>query len=211
MNEADLNSVLKGLEAEHVRLFIALELPPHVKGALQETQEALRSRLPEGAVKWGSPESFHLTLIFLGTVQAWEADEIAGVVARAAGRTGALELRTGRLGAFPSLSRPSVLWVGVEGALAELDALHAAVTGRLDERLLVHERGAFKPHLTLGRAETRRPALWRELGSLLATAPGPKPVAWRAEAVSLVRSELRPQGARHTPLAVFPFTETNVP
>ena len=206
-----MSSVLGGVEAEYLRLFVALELPPHVKEALQEAQGVLRSRFPEGAVKWGSPETFHLTLIFLGTLRAWEADEVAGVTARAAARTAPFELRTGRLGAFPSPARPSVFWVGVEGALDELHTLHAGLRSRLDERFLSSEKGAFNPHLTLGRAKTRHPAVWRELGSLLATAPDPASVAWPVGTVSLVRSELRPQGARHTPLAVFPLGETNVP
>ena len=137
-------------------------------------------------------------------------------MARAAGRITPLELRTARLSAFPSLARPSVLWVGLEGALDDLHALHAAIRNRLDDRLLSHEKGAFKPHLTLGRVAHPSPAAWRELASLLATAPDPVPVTWRAEAVALVRSELRTKGARHTALAEFPFgpetdAETNVP
>ena len=199
-----MSDVFKGAGAETLRVFVALELPPHVKEALQETQARLRERLPESAVRWSSPETFHLTLIFLGKIKAWEADEVAGVMARAAGRTAPLELRASRLGAFPSLARPSVLWVGLEGALDELHTLHAAIKNRLDDRLS-GEKGAFKPHLTLGRVAHPSPATWRELASLLATAPDPVPVAWRAEAVTLVRSELRAKGARHTALAEFPF------
>ena len=202
---------MREVGTETLRVFVALELPPHVKEGLLETQERLREKFPRNAVRWSSPENFHLTLIFLGKVQAWEADEIASVMARAAGRTTLLELRTSRLGAFPSLARPSVLWVRLEGALDDLHTLHAAIRNRLDERLSSREKGAFKPHLTLGRVAHPSPAAWRELASLLATAPDPEVVAWRAEAVSLVRSELRPQGARHTALAVFPFGETNVP
>ena len=57
-------------EAARYRLFIALPVPQAVKQEIQLVQERFRRELPEGCARWTRPEQWHLTLRFLGNVDA---------------------------------------------------------------------------------------------------------------------------------------------
>src|SRR2546430_14123977 len=83
-----------------MRLFFALQLPESVK-------EKLRAFAPR-------PEQLHFTLAFLGETERVDDALAAGSVVR---ECPAFELVIGGAGAFPSPSRPHVLWLRpVEGA-----------------------------------------------------------------------------------------------
>jgi 2'-5' RNA ligase len=97
------------------------------------------------------------------------------------------------LGAFPSLRRPQVVWVGVE-ANAALQGLQQRIEDVLAELRFPRETRAFHPHLTLGRARKRSSAgQFKGLGDLL---QGLKyRDAFIVDAVELMRSRLQPGGA----------------
>lgn len=192
--------------ARSVRAFIAVKPPPEVARVLLDTQDALRARLPEGTVRWTKPESFHLTLAFLGTIDPWQVTEAERVLTEVASPLRSIALETRRLGLFPSSKRPSVLWVGLGGEVARLEALQAALARGLKPSISLEERRAFRPHLTLGRTRPKHPAEARQVGETVMTTPPLEGVSWRAERVSLIRSDLTPQGARYTPLATVEFT-----
>ena len=67
-----------------IRLFIACELPETVKSGLVHIQEALQSVDPSCA-KWVDPNSIHLTLKFLGYVDAEKVESITKGLFEAAG------------------------------------------------------------------------------------------------------------------------------
>lgn len=139
--------------------------------------------------------NLHVTLKFLGQIDPDRVRPIGERLASVAARTPAFELRVRGLGAFPSLARPRIIWVGLEPA-----APLAALAGDLDVALaalgIARESRPFAAHVTLGRLrESRRnPALANALarpadcGRLTVTR------------VSLMRSELHPRGARYTEL-----------
>jgi len=194
--------------AETIRTFIALDLPPEVKGPLARWQERLRaaaeSRRPL-PVRWTAPAGIHLTLKFLGDVPSPQLEGIYRALGRAAAGCGPLRLALGALGAFPSIQRPRVLWVGLEGDLAELGALQRRVEEELAP-LGFPPEGRFVPHLTLGRVRDQAsPAEKAALGRLLgALSPG-EAAAFRAEALQVMRSQLRPEGPHYTTLYTVPL------
>ena len=97
--------------SEKLRLFVALELPPHVLEALEAVQRDLRVQVPERAARWVRPEGIHLTLKFLGDVPAGQVGEIEQGLHAAAKGHAPFELRTEGLGVFPNPKRARVLWV----------------------------------------------------------------------------------------------------
>ena len=187
---------------EQLRLFIALELPQDVLDALDAVQERLRRQLPPRIVRWPRPEGIHLTLKFLGETPATQREAIAGALRQAANGHAPIALMADGLGCFPNPARPRVVWAGLRGDLAPLAALQASVETALAPLGFKREKRAFKPHLTLGRV--RREASTseaRRLGDLVKrTAPG-QIASWTAKSLSLMRSELRSDGARYTCLA----------
>ncbi|GAB4576388.1 MAG: RNA 2',3'-cyclic phosphodiesterase [Anaerolineae bacterium] len=190
-------------QPEPLRLFIALELPDHVLQALQTLQSRLRQQPGGQAVRWVRPEGIHLTLKFLGEVPArQEADITRAMEAAALGHT-ALALQAMGVGCFPNPRKPRVIWVGLAGDLARLNALQGAVERALNPLGFPPEKRGFSPHLTLGRTRRdARPDAIRALSALVTGVQVESPLAeWEAASVSLIRSELRPDGARYTRLA----------
>ena len=57
-------------ESEQYRLFVAVAVPDDVKAKMEAAQADLRRVLPDRNVRWARREQFHLTLRFLGDVEA---------------------------------------------------------------------------------------------------------------------------------------------
>ena len=112
------------LPPETLRLFIALTVPEDVKTEIEKAQAALRRALPEGRVRWTKREQLHLTLKFLGNVDAQRFEPLVDAMRGACQGFGALELRAEGIGFFPDLRLPRVVWAGVRTP-RQFDALCA--------------------------------------------------------------------------------------
>ena len=71
-----------------------------------------------------------------------------------ASTTGKLDLAVEGFGAFPTIRRPQVIWVGIEPSPA-LRCLKQDVEWALMGCGFERETRAFHPHLTLGRADAK--------------------------------------------------------
>ena len=111
----------------------------------------------------------------------------------------------GGLGAFPSATRARVLWAGVMAGDGPLEALAATVDTALAALGFPREARAFSPHIPVGRV--REPRRAEALATLL-SARQTRPFGRVAvDAVTLMRSDLSPRGARYTPLAGVPLSD----
>lgn len=189
---------------EKIRAFIAVELPHAVSDALSSVQGGLRAeRHPY--VKWVDPGGIHLTLKFLGNIDAGNVSAITAAIARAAQGVSPFRLGLGGLGAFPNPRRPNVIWVAVTGDVERLASLQKGI-----DRLLVPlgfsaESRPFTAHLTLGRLrQTASPPERQRIGeSLITIQPGE--VTFEVGEVSLMRSTLTPSGALYSRLSSVPL------
>ena len=190
------------------RLFIAAVPPPPLRAALVAMQDALRAgTAPPCAgprVRWVRPEAMHLTLRFLGETPGDRAPAIERALAATAAASAPIDLRLGALGTFGG-RRPRVVWVGLEGDLAALDACAAMLNRSLAAEGFPDDPRPLRPHLTLARLSGRagRDAHTRLLSLVAAAAaPSSQPAeaGFRVEALELIRSELRPDGPRYTTL-----------
>ena len=151
------------------RTFIAVDLSADIRGAAVVLQQGLAKSGAE--VKWSSPETMHVTLLFLGEVDDRELHSVCRAVKEVAAAEPAFPLRVSGVGAFPTPRRPKILWAGITEGADELRRLY----GKLEEKLLdlggyrKEERG-YTPHLTLGRVKSEADGfiLARELPKLLA-------------------------------------------
>lgn len=181
---------------ELIRTFIAIEIPDDVKAKMREVQDVLKK---SGAdVGWVRPEGVHLTLKFLGNIDAGRAEEIGTAVSAALSGTGTFELVVGGIGVFPNGRSPRVVWLGLSGGLDALAALYEKVEAACETLGFKRESRPFRPHLTLGRVKSPRgrERLMRSVAQLEKVEAG----GFTAGAVSVMKSELRPTGAVYTEL-----------
>jgi len=188
---------------ETQRLFIAINLPQDLLTALMTTQRQLQRRLAGHPLRWSRPEGIHLTLKFLGDVDPARIPAIAETLNRAAARHAPFELPVGRLGMFPNARRPNVLWVGVRDEGNRLRRLAADVDKALANLGWQREKRPFSGHLTLARVKKNANNRERQsLGEAVTALRGYERLGKiPATTIFLMRSQLRPDGARYTEVA----------
>ncbi len=133
-----------------MRLFVALDIDPAILQRLEEFVNDLRAHVP--GVRFVGPETFHVTLKFLGETARVEEIERALAVVRGA----PFEMACRGCGFFPLASRARVFWAGIE-APSELQTLAAGVDQATGALGFPPERGPYTPHLTLARAGSGNP------------------------------------------------------
>ncbi len=179
--------------SERLRAFIAVKMPPGAIARLREAQDRLRAA--EADWKWVKPETFHITLKFLGDVEhsrisaLW--DSVCGAVAGSRPFTMALR----GLGAFPDIHAPRVAWVGIDEGSAALVDLAAKIEGACEQHGFPPERRPFRTHLTLGRA--RRPAPNPPLAAAIEHMAEADLGEAGVDRILLMKSRLTPQGAQY--------------
>jgi 2'-5' RNA ligase len=189
------------------RLFIAIPLPVETKTQIGGIIADLAA--DDWPVRWVSPETGHLTLHFLGDTHPDRAELLRLALAAPVARHTSFDLQTGGLGAFPSIRRPRVLWLGLNGQLQNLQSLHHDIGETLHRFDFPVEAGKFHPHITLGRARENPPPdfagaveqRYNQISSRRIMTPTEIPV----REVLLVRSYLGKGGVRHEPVARYPL------
>ena len=177
-----------------IRTFVAIPVPDAWDAYLAGVARDL-ARLVQ-PVSWTRPGNFHMTVRFLGDLEEDGASRVGDAVARGAEGAHASEAALGRIGAFPSLDRPRVIWMGVAEGEQELIALAKRVNTAIDAAGFEREPKPFRPHLTLGRVRDGA----RGLEILKSYAPPPPPEAARLDRMLVMKSDLHPSGARYTAL-----------
>ena len=189
---------------DHVRLFIACELPDDVREGIGQVIETLRAR-SGSAVRWIKPEGVHVTLKFLGEVPVKKLPSIKLAVQEAVVSHSPFELEFSNIGTFGGREGLRIMWVGVAGDVLRLEALVRSVNAALAVVGFEPERRPFRPHLTLGRVRDEIPTRQRAEIEVAVGKMDVPPNAWRTTQVSLMRSRLTPQGAVYEALATFPL------
>lgn len=184
-----------------IRSFIAIDLPDAARGRLRSLADELKSS--EAAVGWVRPEGIHLTLKFLGNVEPELIERIKPVLFEIASQSRPFSLQPFGCGAFPAIGQPRVVWVGLRGDSEPLLRLRNAVEAAMVSFGFRPEDRPFKPHLTLGRVRGRQRI--KSLQQILLARRDFTAEPFDVAELVLYKSELRPDGARYTPLAEAPF------
>ncbi len=198
------------LGSPRARLFVALDLPAHVRDAITAWQD---TALGDDALRAVAPAALHVTLCFLGYLPERRIEEVE--VALTAVETTSVGMRLeADARPLPPRGRPRLYALAAPSdAAVELQGRVSAALE--DARLYEPERREFWPHVTVARVrpERRKDASGRRRrGRPMAVAEAPKPLPEGAlkpfEAVRLTfyRSNLRSHGAEYVPLASIDLT-----
>lgn len=163
------------------RLFFAL-LPD---GAVRKRLRQLQKDLDQAGGRPVPEENLHLTLLFLGNVEADKMDAVRDIAAGIEGKPFDLVLDT--LGGFRQ-NHARVLWLGPSDPPPELGALHQSLRRQVGKLGLRVGKGVYRPHVTLVRKADLREKLPEDLEP---------DIRWTAHRLALIASELRPAGSRY--------------
>ena len=182
-------------ETDTIRTFVAVELSDSIKAHIAADIAQLRQEQIDN-MRLVRPEGVHLTLKFLGDIDASRASTVADAMTQSAARHAPFNLALGQPGVFPNTNRARVLWIGVEGDLQPLRLLQSDIEEALIAAGFPPEKQRFNPHLTIGRMHHRasREDRRRATDALAAlTLPEDRTIA--VNAISLMKSTLLPGGA----------------
>jgi len=181
---------------EKIRSFIAIELDEEIKHGLASLIEKLEA---SGAdVKWVKPENIHLTLKFLGHVSKEKINGIKRILDNAKDIFKPFRINLSGLGAFPKLSYPRVMWVGLEDAENNSKEIYDFLEKELEKIGFQKEKRPFSPHLTIGRVKS--PKNREPLKSNIENLKNSLTNALDVNHITLFQSTLTPGGPIYTPL-----------
>jgi RNA 2',3'-cyclic 3'-phosphodiesterase len=185
------------------RLFFAVPVPGAARAPLEAALPRLAPMLADARLT--PPGGWHLTLAFLGQVQAEMADEVVRVGEAAVAGVPPARLRLEGAGTFPAGRKARVLWTGIGGDAEVLVRLAGALATACKAAGLRYEERPLHPHLTLARFSTPAPVPSEALDLVNGAAAASPP--WEAFELACYRSTLGgPRGARYRVLREFPLT-----
>jgi len=194
-------------DAAQFRLFVAVTVPLGVKAKMEKTQAELRRVWPQRSIRWARTEQFHLTLRFLGDVEAARVEALGEALSAACRGFGALHLRAEGVGCFPDLRYPRVAWVGVKDEAEQLPRLQQTVETATESFTTEDKEARFTGHITLARIKGVKRSEAEALANTAAGMAHRLFGQWTAYQIELMRSELLPQGARHSTLAAIALAD----
>lgn len=184
-----------------IRTFIAIELDAAVKAELEKIQRRLRAEPISGLVRWVAPGNIHLTLKFLGDMEAERVPHVMAAIRTACYGVASFEMGVRGAGCFPNYQRPTVIWASLVGQVQPATLLAQHIENECARLGFDPDDRPFLPHLTLGRMSREADlSERRQVGEMIRRLDINLKSVIRADAVYLIRSELKPEGSVYTPL-----------
>jgi len=184
-----------------LRTFIAIPVPAPVTALIDRVQSRLKRM--EMNVRWVPSGNAHLTLKFLGAIDATRVAGIAEKLDPVAATIRPFSLQAAGVGVFPTVRQARVFWIGLQGDIEPLMRLQR----RIDESLALigfkTDHRPFRAHLTIGRPRRRLSA--ETVQAALAPLRSVTSDAFPVDRVVLYRSTLNPTGATYTRLHAASF------
>lgn len=168
-------------------------------------------------VRWVDPANGHLTIHFIGDTPPEEAELMMMALPGVVAGHEAFDLRTADLGAFPTIRKPRVLWLGLWGPAHRLESIYNDLGDFLADFGVDLEDRPFAPHITLGRLRdtsgVRKADLAADIRAVFddlterGVVSHHRPVPFPVREVQLVRSHLGPEGARYEVIGSWPLDD----
>jgi 2'-5' RNA ligase len=185
-----------------VRCFIAVEIPQHILNHITEYTSELKPLAPN--IRWVRLGAMHITLKFLGEISESLVERVRDKLMPIRLKFHTFELAVKGSGFFPSQRSPRVIWIGLE---QDNNRSLFKVQQWIEDALLIEgfnrEKRRFSPHITLGRIKLA--GHLEPVFNYLERNPFPTQ-SFSANAVNLMRSRLKPDGAEYSVIESYPFT-----
>lgn len=181
------------MTAERWRCFVAIPIDEDIRQAIAAFLEPWKA---QDEWRWVPAESWHVTLAFLGSVEASALHAIRATIADVARRHEPMRLAAGGLGAFPSEVRARVVWYGIDDGDEQL----ALIARDLGSDLGLDGGAPFRAHITLARARLGSADARGWLEAASASAPA---LTLKVRRLNLMRSHRGSGAPRYETLATM--------
>ncbi len=179
---------------KQLRLFVGIFPSRATQEQLNCEAENLSKQL-QTKVRLLAPELLHLTVKFIGNVDETQLNDITAAFLKAKGNLPSASLQITQFMLFPSRRKPRLVAASIERS-PELDYIFQFFNRGFRDLGIVADRRTFNPHITVARA--RR---WQK--ETISTVPVQlvEPIT----SVSLVHSQLTPEGSKYNILSTVPL------
>jgi 2'-5' RNA ligase len=160
-------------------------------------------RQQHAAARWLPPQTWHLTLLFLGPVPVEHVSTLADLIEETASRTSRARLAVAG-GGGRIRGEEAVAWLAVGSGAGHVLGLADDLAARCPDGLTTGPPPRRTPsaHLTVARRADAS-----LIDDLASQGSGPVTATWRSAHLALVRSHLGPGGARYERLHEAPLAE----
>jgi len=181
------------------RLFLGLHLDALFQSEVAQHAEKLRALYPDQ--KWVRLRHFHFTIHFLGDTTPDQKERVMLRAQEIVATVKPFPIALKNMGAFPSLKKPRVIWVGAaDDCQSDLAELYKKVTQPFAAEGFPVEHEKFTPHATLFRVRADAPIIWDDS---IFNFPQTQPKI--IDRMMLFKSILGPDGSEYQPVEEFLF------
>ncbi len=175
---------------KQLRLFVGIFPSQSTQERLNQEAKNLSKEL-QTEVRILAPEVLHLTVKFIGNIDETQLNNLTAAFLQATGNLPSASLQINQFMLFPSRRKPRLVAADIERS-PELDCIFQFFNCGFSDLGIVSDRRSFNPHITVARS--RR---WQK--ETISTAP--VQIVEPITSVSLVHSQLTPEGAKYKILA----------
>lgn len=199
---------MNAVNNETIRSFIAIDLPADLKKEIASIQLRFKPLFGRARVSWVRAENMHLTIKFLGNVSAADIPAIVAAC-QPVGLQSGFNLYLNRIGFFPGVHNPKVMWCGYDHS-DELTEAHRKIESALVPIGFPAEEKSFVAHLTLARFKeiSSKPSspFYVDLKTVrLETEKLSFSFRHTVTDIRLVKSRLLPKGSEYTVMHRWPL------
>lgn len=185
-----------------MRAFFSFPLDKSVREEIGDFQSRIDS---PARVKWVSSENLHITVKFLGDIKKGQVREIISSAEEATSSFEPFQFLIDKLGAFPDLSYPKVIWLGSHHPPSVMIELNEKLEDSLYSVGFDREDRKYVPHITLGRTKEKSDGKIKKLGANLKKVDFDEEKSIRVERLELMKSELTRSGPVYELLDYVPL------
>ncbi|MBU1061178.1 MAG: RNA 2',3'-cyclic phosphodiesterase [Candidatus Omnitrophica bacterium] len=180
-----------------IRAFVAIEIDEPNKQKLSDLITQFKKSNTQ--IKWVTENQMHLTLKFLGNIDGSLVPNISEALKNISENFTQFNIKLSKIGAFPNLQRPRVIWIGIDKGKENVILLANSVETALERLNFAKEKREFKTHLTLGRVKSLKNI--SGLTKIISETGLQFQDEIKIDKLILFQSTLTPKGAIYTPLA----------
>lgn len=192
--------------SETIRTFIAAKINSKILNDISKAQEYFKRTSCDA--KWVKTINMHLTLKFLGNLDQKEVDTVIKKLELITKDTRSIQTKLTRIGAFPNIERPRVIWAGLEDTTNEITDLAEKIEDILGKTGFKKEEHLFKPHITIGRIRSQKNI--SELSEKIKNYSFSQNIDQQISEIKFIKSDLTPDGPIYEDLRTFQLQSSSI-